>query len=149
MKIGQLLTALLFFTLLLLSGCSSGFDSPGECKEGIFKALLNEDMEAFFACVLDPPEDDDERDSVFTWMMRRFDTYLGGRVMGEIETNERVILNISPSPEHLSTYGANLAPPPLALAFVEVEDEGWKFDIEYTDSLKELQDIFNNVIKFQ
>ena len=92
----HLLMALLIFLGLLLSGCYSGFDSPGECKEGIFKSLLNEDKEAFFACVLDPPEDEDERDSVFTWMMRRFDIYLGGRVMSEIETNERVILNISP-----------------------------------------------------
>ncbi len=137
-------TLLIFFSVAFV-GCTGRFGSPEDCKEAVFEAITNEDIEAFFTCILDVPEDDEGKTLLFQRTIERFRPYLGGKVMSTNEIEEWVVLNVSPSPEHLDSFGATMAQPPLPLAFKKAK--GWKLDLEYTQKLRELQDIYKGIYK--
>ncbi len=126
-----------------LAGC--GYRSPERCQEAVFKAVSNDDANAFFKCVLAPPQDEKERDAVFQWIRENYKPYLGGSIMSKNEVNGVVILNISPSPDYISIYGSALAPAPLALAFVK--EKGYKLDLDYTEKIKELHEIYKGLMR--
>jgi hypothetical protein len=129
--------------VVLVAGC--GYRTPEDCQKALFKAVSNDDAEAFFKCVLAPPEDEKEREAVFTWVRESYSPYLGGEVMSKNEIDEVVILNISPSADYLSIYGSALAPEPLGLAFVK--EKGYKLDLEYTEKVKELHDLYKGLMR--
>jgi hypothetical protein len=129
--------------VVLVAGC--GYRTPEDCQKALFKAVSNDDAEAFFKCVLAPPEDEKEREAVFTWARESYSPYLGGEVMSKNEIDEVVILNISPSADYLSIYGSALAPEPLGLAFVK--EKGYKLDLEYTEKVKELHDLYKGLMR--
>jgi hypothetical protein len=134
-----------FVALLVVvaaSGC--GYRTPEACQEAVFKAISNDDAEAFFKCVLTPPEDEKEREAVFSWARENYTPYLGGEIMSKNEVDEVIILNVSPSADYLSIYGSSLAPEPLGLAFVK--EKGYKLDLEYTERVKELQDLYKGLM---
>jgi len=133
----------LFLIAAVLSGC--GYRSPEDCHEAAFKAISNDDVDAFFACVLTPPEDEKEREAVFSWIRQDYDPYIGGSVMSKNEVDGVIILNITPSEEYHSIYGTALAPPPLALAFVK--EKGYKLDLEYTQKIKELNEMYRGLMR--
>ncbi len=130
-------------TLLIVSGC--GYRTPEDCQEALFKAISNDDAEAFFKCVLTPPEDEKEREAVFTWARENYTPYLGGEVMSKNEIDNVTILNVSPSADYLSIYGSSLAPEPLGLAFVN--EKGYKLDLEYTERVKELHELYKGLMR--
>jgi hypothetical protein len=129
--------------VVLVAGC--GYRTPEDCQKALFKAISNDDAEAFFKCVLAPPEDEKEREAVFTWARESYSPYLGGEVMSKNEIDKVVILNISPSADYLSIYGSALAPEPLGLAFVK--EKGYKLDLEYTEKVKELHDLYKGLMR--
>jgi hypothetical protein len=139
--------SLIGFTVLLaivmISGC--GYRTPEDCQKAIFKAISNDDAEAFFKCVLTPPEDEKEREAVFTWARENYTPYLGGEIMSKNEIDSVIILNIAPSADYLSIYGSALAPDPLGLAFVK--EKGYKLDLEYTEKVKELQELYKGLMR--
>lgn len=128
-----------------LVGCIGRLGSPEDCQEAVFEAITNEDLEAFFTCILDVPDNDEEKDLLFQRTMERFRPYIGGKVMSTNEIEEWVVLNVAPSPEHLDSFGATMAQPPLPLAFKKMK--GWKLDLEYTQKLRELHDIYKGIYK--
>lgn len=134
---------LVLLVVVAVSGC--GYRTPEACQEAIFKAISNDDAEAFFKCVLTPPEDEKEREAVFSWARESYTPYLGGEVMSSNEIEDVIILNIAPSADYLSIYGSALAPEPLGLAFVK--EKGYKLDLEYTEKIKELQDLYKGLMR--
>ena len=135
------LTAIL--VLAILSGC--GYRTPEDCEKAVMKAVSNDNAQAFFKCVVTPPEDEKEREAVFSWARENYTPYVGGEVMSKNEIDKVVILNISPSTDYLSIYGSALAPPPLALAFVK--EKGYKLDLEYTEKIRELHDLYKGLVQ--
>ncbi|MCI0480478.1 MAG: hypothetical protein L0213_02685 [Candidatus Dadabacteria bacterium] len=139
--------SLIVLTVLLMVamvwGC--GYRTPEACQEAIFKAISNDDAEAFFKCVLSPPEDEKEREAVFTWARENYTPYLGGEIMSKNEVDNVIILNVAPSADYLSIYGSALAPEPLGLAFVK--ENGYKLDLEYTEKIKELQELYKGLMR--
>ena len=129
--------------IVAASGC--GYRTPEACEEAIFKAISNDDAGAFFKCVLAPPEDEKEREAVFSWARESYTPYLGGEIMNMNEIKNVVILNIAPSADYLSIYGSALAPAPLGLAFVK--EKGYKLDLEYTEKIKELQELYKGLMR--
>jgi len=138
-------TALACVLLFSIAGCGGLFRSPEGCFEAISDAVSNDDSDAFFDCVINPPSDASERDALFESVKSRLANYLGGRVMSTNEVGDRVIITVSPSSESLSNFGASFAPPPLSLAFSK--DWGWKFDIEYTEELENIGNIYKGIFE--
>jgi len=139
----SLIGFVVLLTLLIVSGC--GYRTPEDCQKALFKAISNDDAEAFFKCVLTPPEDEKEREAVFTWARENYTPYLGGEVMSKNEIDNVTILNVSPSVDYLSIYGSALAPEPLGLAFVK--EKGYKLDLEYTERVKELHELYKGLMR--
>jgi hypothetical protein len=139
-----LLLLALFLVSSLLFGCGARYSSPEKCLESMFTALEEENQEDFFGCILSPPESPAERESLFLTLKERFMPYVGGKVMSTYETEGRTILNVSPSPEFRESYSAAFAPPPLAMAFVN--EKGWKLDVEHTEKLRELHQIYKGIL---
>lgn len=141
----SIIITLLIFISVVLVGCIGRFRSPEDCQAAVFEAITNDDMEAFFACILEVPDDDEEKGILFQRTMERFRPYLDGKVMSTNDIEEWVVLNVAPSPEHLESFGATMAPAPLPLAFKN--EKGWKLDLEYTQKLRELQDIYKGIFR--
>jgi hypothetical protein len=127
-----------------VSGC--GYRTPDACYTAIFKAVSKDNSDAFFKCVLTPSQDEKRRRAVFHCIRENYKPYLGGAVMSRYEVpGGMVILNISPSPDYISTYGSTLAPPPLALAFIK--ENGYKLDLSHTQELKELHEMYEGLMR--
>lgn len=139
----SLIGFVVLLVVVMISGC--GYRTPEDCQKAIFKAISNNDAPAFFKCVLAPPEDEKEREAVFTWARENYTPYLGGEIMSKNEIDSVIILNISPSADYLSIYGSALAPEPLGLAFVK--EKGYKLDLEYTEKIKELQELYKGLMR--
>ncbi len=137
----SLIGLVVLLVIAMVSGC--GYRTPEDCQEAVFKAISDDDAGAFFKCVLAPPEDEKEREAVFSWARDNYTPYLGGAIMSKNEVDNVVILNISPSADYLSIYGSALAPPPLALAFVK--EKGYKLDLEYTEKIRELHELYKGL----
>jgi hypothetical protein len=133
--------------LLVMAACAfgCGYRTPEKCYDAVFKAVSDDDADAFFKCVLTPPQDEKEREAVFSWIRDGYKPYLGGTVMSKNEVDGVVILNIAPSADYINIYGSALAPPPMALAFVK--EKGYKLDLEYTQKLKELHDMYKGLMR--
>jgi hypothetical protein len=139
----SLIGLIVLLIITAVAGC--GYRTPEDCQKALFKAISNDDAEAFFKCVLAPPEDEKEREAVFSWARENYTPYLGGEVMSKNEVDGVVILNISPSADFLSIYGSALAPEPLGLAFVK--EKGYKLDLEYTEKVKELHELYKGLMR--
>ncbi len=139
----SLIGLVVLLVVATVAGC--GYRTPEDCQKAVFKAISNDDAEAFFKCVLTPPEDEKEREAVFTWARESYTPYLGGEIMSKNEIDNVVILNISPSADYLSIYGSALAPEPLGLAFVK--EKGYKLDLEYTERIKELHELYKGLMR--
>ncbi|MBN2223287.1 MAG: hypothetical protein JW765_01285 [Deltaproteobacteria bacterium] len=139
----SLIGFIVLLAIVMIAGC--GYRTPEDCQKSLFKAISNDDAEAFFKCVLTPPEDEKEREAVFTWARENYTPYLGGEIMSKNEIDSVTILNITPSADYLSIYGSALAPEPLGLAFVK--EKGYKLDLEYTEKVKELQELYKGLMR--
>lgn len=139
----SLIGLLVLLVIAMVAGC--GYRTPEACQEAIFKAISNDDADAFFTCVLTPPEDEKEREAVFTWAKESYTPYIGGEIMSKNQVDNVTILNIAPSADYLSIYGSALAPEPLGLAFVK--ESGYKLDLEYTEKIKELQELYKGLMR--
>jgi hypothetical protein len=139
----SIVVALLVFFSAALVGCSGWFGKPEDCKDAVFDAIKNDDSEAFFACILSAPEDEEEKALLFQRTIDRFRPYMDGKVMSTNDIDEWVVLNVAPSSEHLEAFGTTMAPLPLAFK----KSKGWKLDLEYTEELRELQDIYKGIYK--
>jgi len=128
---------------LLAMGCSGTALSPEACKDKVFKALENDDIDAFFSYVLEPPEEDD-RELEFLWLKSRFEPYIGGDVIETEERDERVVLKIAPAEGSETTINLGSATIPMSFGFVE--QDGWKLDVEYTEKMRDLQDLYRGIM---
>jgi hypothetical protein len=138
--------SVLFLLLLIAASCvGCGYRTPEKCQEAVFNAITNDQKDKFFDCVLAPPKDEKERDAVFSWVKENYKPFIGGKIMSKNEVDNIVILNISPSADYLSLYGSALAPAPLALAFTK--EKGYKLDLEYTEKIKELHEMYKGLLQ--
>jgi hypothetical protein len=129
---------------LLAAGCSNAARSPEACKDAVFAALENDDADAFFSYVLDPPEDEGDWEMEFLWLKSRFEPYIGGDVIETEERDDRVIIKIAPAEgnENAITLGS----PQIPMSFGFVEQDGWKLDVKYTEKMRELQELYRGIM---
>ena len=129
---------------LLAVGCSGEARSPEVCKDAVFTALEQDDVDAFFSYVLEPPEDEGDRELEFMWLKSRFEPYIGGDVVETEHRDDRVIIKIAPAEgfENTITLGSSTAP----MSFGFVEQDGWKLDVKYTEKMRDLQDLYRGIM---
>ena len=129
---------------LLAVGCSGAARSPEACKDAVFTALEKDDANAFFSYVLDPPEDESDCELEFMWLKSRFEPYIGGDVIETEQRDDRVIIKIAPAEG--SENSINLGSSTVPMSFGFVEQDGWKLDVEYTEKMRDLQDLFRGIM---
>jgi len=141
---GLVSVCVLIAASLLAAGCSGGGRSPEACKDAVFAALERDDVDAFFSYVLDPPEDESDWELEFMWLKSRFEPYIGGEVIEKEQRDDRVIIKIAPAEglENTITLGSSTAP----MSFGFVEQDGWKLDVDYTEKMRDLQDLYRGIM---
>ena len=140
---GLMSECILVAVCFLAVGCSGGAHSPEACKDAVFAALEKDDADAFFSYVLEPPEEGD-RELEFMWLKSRFEPYIGGDVIETEQRDERVIIKIAPAEglENSIMLGSSTVP----MSFGFVEQDGWKLDVNYTEKMRDLQDLYRGIM---
>ncbi|MBN1574305.1 MAG: hypothetical protein JW984_13990 [Deltaproteobacteria bacterium] len=136
---------IILFVLISLGlqfGCSKGCRNPKDCQGAIFNALSEGDKDKFFEYVLDPPENQEDRDLVFEWHKSRFEPYIGGEIVREDEVEGKIILSVSCSSDYADEHGTEAAAP-LLLAFED--KDGWKLDLKYTERINDINSLFKGL----